>query len=160
MELKYIIYLVIGILWLIFNVIKKKQQPPARSRPAPPAGEAPQPPSAPKLPDEFSFLEELLKEKEEEKEPEPVQKKPVVRPTPRKAPAPFSYETYESQGSLETITSEITGTLQNDLSSGSPQSKIFQEEPESAYSSPYSIHSSDEARKAIIWSEILNRPYQ
>lgn len=159
MELKFIIYLIIGILWVIFNVVKKKQQAAGKNTAAP-SEPAPRPSS--KLPEEFTFLEDLLKgaEPEEKKEEEVLPPRPVYRAKKQKSPEPILQSAFETKVIREEKTNFVAHR-QSEVVESHPEvapGKIHEEE--AASSLVYSLSSSHDIRQAFIWSEILNRPYR
>lgn len=110
----------------------------------------------------FGIFKQFAKEKEKNAENErPVpapsyetyemELPPVVGTTRQQAPKPkYQKRLLPNEGVRTTYTSQIPST---------PAISPPIEVPEEASESEFSIHSAEEARRAIIWSEILQRKY-
>ena len=85
--------------------------------------------------------------------PEGPKEEPVIKVEKKKtAPKPFLSDPYTPTGSKGTSSYSKTTTTNQNISPPVPE---LQENDESEFT----IHSAEEARRAIVWSEILQRKY-
>ena len=156
MDEGFIFYIILAVIALVSQLLKKKKEASAPPASRPGQGK-PQPQKKP-----FSF-EEILKEfqaevLQEERQPEPIIEPVETRqkPAPPRSRKPKAFEAYEGQSyeTLETDSEEIDEKLKRykrdehyDLASNvrHPIMDVLQSE--------------DGPKNAIIFSEILNRKY-
>ncbi len=141
LDIQNILYIVVIIAWAVVGYIKKSKKKEGRPATAmPPVGE-------PGNPDFSEVLDEILGRKKEEKKiiPFPVAPEPKKVKKITKSPSEISFHSNEKSSS----TFIKTKTISDDFE-GEPVSGIV------------NLHDSfpNDIRQAIIYSAILNRPYQ
>jgi FtsZ-interacting cell division protein ZipA len=157
MDFQLILYIIIVIVWLVldnYRRIKKKQEHSAgrntTSKPETKTGEKP-----------YTTLEDILRDFNMEEEPELVaERKPkTAQKQERPTPAPVKYETYESNINKDyKFSSEIFKKDVKPIITGIDDIKkaeIGEETGENKRRRKVDF----DLRKAVIWSEILKRPY-
>jgi FtsZ-interacting cell division protein ZipA len=157
MDFQLILYIIIVIVWLVldnYRRIKKKQEHTVSrnttSVPESKTGEKP-----------YTTLEDILRDFSMEEEPEPVvERKPKpAQKQERPKPAPVKYETYESNINKDyKFSSEIFRKEVKPIIKGIDEIKkaeIGEQTGENKRRRKVDF----DLRKAVIWSEILKRPY-
>lgn len=156
MDFQLILYIIIVIVWLVldnYRRIKKKQEHTERRNTPAPRTETREKPN--------TTLEDILKEFGMQEEPEPVveRKSRPVKKQERPVKATPKYETYESN--IDKNYKFSSESWKKDVKTlGSIPDVIRKteiKEPEKDRKSREKVDF--DLRKAIIWSEILKRPY-